>query len=344
MNRFPTDSPADLRLPSDVLVGSPARQLLARLAVGLAIIVFVAALTWFGRDGYNDTSDGRVDLLDAFYYATVSVSTTGYGDVVPVSDESRLVTTLVVTPARITFLILLVGTSIELITAATRRRVRRASWRRRLNDHIVICGFGVKGRAALESLHQQGVAGDRVVIVDSSAAACDAAARLGNVAVVGDMTRNAVLIEAGVARASRVIVVPSTDDTAVLTVLTVRALNGAASIVASAREEENAPLLRQSGANVVLTSAGSIGRMLGIASSSQHAVAFIEDLLEVGSGFDIAEREVGPGEAGPLRERALPHELVLTIYRDGAIVATAPGGDEVVEVGDQVVSLTRSEV
>jgi len=42
-------------------------------------------------------------------------ATTGYGDVVPVSDGARLTTTLVFTPVRILFLILLVGTTVELL-------------------------------------------------------------------------------------------------------------------------------------------------------------------------------------------------------------------------------------
>jgi voltage-gated potassium channel len=46
----------------------------------------------------------------------VSVTTTGYGDITPVTDAARLATILIVTPARILFLLLLLGTTIELLT------------------------------------------------------------------------------------------------------------------------------------------------------------------------------------------------------------------------------------
>ena len=93
----------------------PLRTILTRVAIALGLIVIVAILAYVGRDGYTDPDDGDVSLLDAFYYSTVSITTTGYGDVRPVSDSARLVTTLVVTPLRVLFLILLVGTTLEIL-------------------------------------------------------------------------------------------------------------------------------------------------------------------------------------------------------------------------------------
>jgi voltage-gated potassium channel len=63
-----------------------------------------------------------VGLLDAFYCSTVSVTTTGYGDVIPVTERARLLTTLLVTPARILFRIILVGTTLEVLAERTRAR------------------------------------------------------------------------------------------------------------------------------------------------------------------------------------------------------------------------------
>ena len=70
-----------------------------------------------------------ISLLDAFYYSTVSITTTGYGDVRPVTDEARLVTMVLVTPARVLFLILLVGTTLEILAERSRVAYRIARWR-----------------------------------------------------------------------------------------------------------------------------------------------------------------------------------------------------------------------
>ena len=85
-----------VRLPTSTQ--RPLRAIGVRVLIALALLFLVALVAYLGRDGYRDSADGSVGLLDAVYYATVSITTTGYGDIVPVSDSARLVTTVVVTP------------------------------------------------------------------------------------------------------------------------------------------------------------------------------------------------------------------------------------------------------
>ena len=61
-------------------------------------MALVGAVAWLGRSGYRDSAGGSIGVLDAVYYATVSITTTGYGDIVPVTDGARLATILLVTP------------------------------------------------------------------------------------------------------------------------------------------------------------------------------------------------------------------------------------------------------
>ncbi len=133
-------------------VTSPLAVLGRRLLIAMGLMSFVALVSYLGRAGYRDSAGGEVGLLDAVYYATVSITTTGYGDIVPVSTEARLVTTLLVTPARILFLILLVGTTVEFLAEDARERLRIRRWRASLNDHTIVCGFGTKGRSAIDAL------------------------------------------------------------------------------------------------------------------------------------------------------------------------------------------------
>jgi voltage-gated potassium channel len=122
-------------LPGDR--GSPVRKLAQRLAIAIALLVFVAALAYADRGGYADSDGNGLSLLDSFYYATVTVTTTGYGDVTPQSESARLVTTLLVTPTRVLFLILLVGTTLELLAERTRYAFRLNRWRTVLSGHTV---------------------------------------------------------------------------------------------------------------------------------------------------------------------------------------------------------------
>ena len=319
---------------------NPLGQLGWRLLIGLVLLLITAVGTYVERDGYNDSADGTVDLLDAIYYSTVSITTTGYGDVVPVSDSARLFTTIIVTPARMLFLVLLVGTSVELITMASRSIIREGTWRRRVKDHIVICGFGVKGRAAYESLIEQGEVGDRVVVIDPNEEELANAARLGCVGIHGDASSNELLQAACVARAKVVIVTPHRDDAAVLITLSVRNLNPHVRIVAAARELENAPLLRSSGADVVLSTSGATGRMMGMAAVAPHYVQVVEELLEVGNGLDLVERSVDAAASGPLKVHRRDGELVIAVFRDNELIARNPTGEFEVLAGDDVVSVT----
>ena len=277
------------------------RNILVRIGIALGLILFVALLTYTGRDGYVDPEDDDVSLLDAFYYSTVSITTTGYGDVRPVSDQARLLTTILVTPARVLFLILLVGTTLEILAQRSRHAYRRSRWKRTLNDHIIICGFGVKGRSALRTLLDKGVERDEIVVIDDSREAREHAKAAGLTVICGTAASTEVLRQAGIGEARSIIVAVNRDDTAVLVTLTARELNPKATIVAAVREEENVHLLRQSGATSVITSADAAGRLLGFAVQQPEITEVLEDLMRVGQGLDIAEYEVGEDEAGPIR-------------------------------------------
>jgi voltage-gated potassium channel len=316
----------------------PLRTIGERLALAVGLVVLVAVLAYIGRDGYIDPEDDSVSLLDAFYYSTVTITTTGYGDIRPVSDGARLVTTLVVTPARILFLILLVGTTLEVLTERTRAAYRLSRWRRTLKDHVIICGFGTKGRAAAATLLGHGYTPEQLVVVDENPSARTKATSMGLSAVAGSATTQHALQDAGIRDAAAVVVAVDRDDAAVLATLTARELNPDATVVGAVREDENAHLLHESGANSVITSSSSAGRLLGLATTTPDVAEVIEDLLSVGAGLDIAERPVEESEVGPLAQLRMRNPVV-AVARDGRLLrfddpeaAELRAGDRLLEI------------
>jgi voltage-gated potassium channel len=316
----------------------PVRTISERLGLAVGLVVLVALLAYFGRDGYVDPEDDSISLLDAFYYSTVTITTTGYGDIRPVSDGARLVTTVLVTPARILFLILLVGTTLEVLTERTRDALRLSRWRRTLKDHVIICGFGTKGRAAATTLIGHGYRPSQIVVVDESPAARERATSMGLSAVAGSATTQHALQDAGIADAAAVVVAVDRDDAAVLATLTARELNPRANVVGAVREDENAHLLHESGATAVITSSSSAGRLLGLATTTPDVAQVIEDLLSVGAGLDIVERPVTDAEVGLLDELRSRNPVV-AVSRGGELLrfddpraAQLEPGDSLVEV------------
>jgi voltage-gated potassium channel len=327
---------AEIRLPAS---RPGALQVLARrLAIAVGLVLLVAVVSYLGRSGYRDSAGGEIGALDALYYATVSITTTGYGDIVPVTDGARLTTTLVVTPARVLFLILLVGTTLELLAERTREALRQRLWRQRLKDHVIVCGYGTKGQHAVETLLGKGIERDRIVVIDSRREALERAESDGLAAIAGSASTTHTLRAAGVESARSVIVAPDRDDTAVLVTLTARELNPGATIASAVREGENAHLLRESGANSVITSSAAAGRMLGLATEAPRLVEVLEDLLAVGEGLDIVEREVGPDEVGA-RTSADPAELLVAVVRGSRLLRFDDPEARALQAGDRLLCL-----
>jgi voltage-gated potassium channel len=328
-----------VKLPRKV-VERPILQVGKRLAMALLVLIATALIVWIDRDGYNDNSDSAVDLLDAFYYATVTLSTTGYGDITPVSDAARITNIFVITPLRVLFLIILVGTTLEVLTERTRDEWRLNRWRATLRDHTVVVGFGTKGRSAIQTVCATGLKKEQVVIVDPSSKVIDAATAEGYAGVVGDATRSDVLVRAEVRKARQIIIATQRDDTAVLVTLTARQLNRAAKIVAAVREEENAPLLRQSGADAVITSASAAGRLLGLSVLSPAAGMVMEDLIQHGSGLDIVERPVIKAEVGKGPRET--DDLVVSVVRGHRVLGYDDPAVGTLELTDRLITIVRA--
>ena len=113
----------------------------------------------------------------------MTLSTTGYGDITPATSDARLVNVVIITPARVLFLIILVGTTLEVLTDQYRNSLRVTRWRQKLKDHVIVCGYGTKGRAAVSALLETGYDKSRIVVVESRELAVRQAAANGLVAV-----------------------------------------------------------------------------------------------------------------------------------------------------------------
>ena len=306
-----------VRLPA--IARSPFWELTRRLLLAVAILAFTVALVYFDRAGYRDNADPlhAVDLTDAVYYTTVTLSTTGYGDIAPYLPHSRLINAFVVTPLRIAFLVLLIGTTLEVLATQGREHFRVSRWRKSMDDHVVVIGYGTKGRSAVDTLVSNGVDKERIVVVDPSSTALGEAHADGLAVVTGDATRREVLRRAGVPQAKQVIITTDRDDSTVLATLNVRQLNPDTYVVAAVRESDNVQLVRQSGADSVVTSSDAVGRLLGLSSLSPTLGSVMEDLLTYGEGLEVAERDLLVPEVGK-QPQSLPDQ-VIAVVRDGTV-------------------------
>ncbi|GFG68685.1 potassium channel family protein [Mycolicibacter senuensis] len=330
--------------PSYALVGrmhmpqrqsSPGRTVYRRTAIAFAALLVSTLLVYLDRDGYQDVQGDRLSFLDCLYYSAVTLSTTGYGDITPVTEFSRMINVAIITPLRIAFLILLVGTTVEAFTENSRQAFRIQRWRRRVKDHTIVIGYGTKGKTAIAAMRGDDESPPKdIVVVDNDQAVLDQAEGKGLVTVRGDGTKSDVLRLASAQRAAAIVVATGRDDTAALVTLTAREIAPEATIVAAIREAENQHLLEQSGANSVVVSSETAGRLLGIATTTPSVVEMIEDLLTPDAGYAIAEREVEQQEVGGSAKHL--NEIVLAVVRDGQLLRLDAPELDAVEAGDRL--------
>jgi len=331
------DAPAvgTIELPTRTI--SPQTAVSTRMLVAVGLLALCTLIVYLGRDGYHDAAHPGQPLspLASVYYATVTMSTTGYGDIVPVSDTARLVNTVVITPLRVIFLVILVGTTLEVLTERTRRNWRNARWRSKMTGHAVVVGYGTKGRSVIATLRDSGIPAASIVVIDLAPAAVAEANAAGLAAVAGDATRRNVLAQAEVGRAAQVVIAVNRDDTAVLVALTARELNPGALIAAAVRERENEPLLRQSGADQVVVSSDAAGQLLGISTIRPSAARVMADLLNRGYGLDLTERAVRPDEVGRAARDAAG--AVIAVLRGERLLAADDPDAGRLQPGDQLI-------
>ena len=313
-----------------------------RVVAALVLVLLTVLVIFLDRDGYRDLNEDGLTLLDCFYYAVVSLSTTGYGHITPVTPDARLVNIVFITPARVLFLIILVGTTLEVLTDQYRKNIRVTRWRRKLKDHIIVCGYGTKGRAAVSALLETGYDKSRIVVVESRDEALRQAATAGLVAIEGNATRSAVLLEADVKNAKSVIIATDSDEASVLITLTVRQLTaGQVRIIAAVREQENAALLKQSGAHHVIVSSSTAGRLLGLTTTTPPLIDVVEDLLTPGQGMALAMRSAERSEVG--RNPRELQTLVVALIRRGKVLPLGGQQSITIDTGDMLIYIRDEE-
>lgn len=312
-----------------------------RVALALGLIGIALAVHWFDRDGLRDNVDGAISFVDVLYFTMITVTTVGYGDIVPVTPQARLFDTFVVTPIRLFVWLIFLGTAYDFLLRGVWEKWRMAAIQARLGDHIVVAGYGVSGQEAVRELCRRGAAPACVVAIDTNAERLRHAEDAGLAVIAADATRDATLEAAKVERARAVIVAAGRDDTSILIVLTARRLAPKVPISVVIRSEDNEALARQAGADTVINPASFAGLLLAASTHGSHIADYMADLAAVDGSVALRERPVAPEEVGrPLA--AITTGRGLRLYRAGTPHGFWDTASERLEPGDTIVEVVRN--
>ncbi|MBW6528526.1 potassium channel family protein [Sphingomonas sp. RHCKR7] len=321
---------------------TPATTLAIRGAAVLALVGVALGGHWIDRAGLRDNTDGVVSFLDVVYFTVITVTTVGYGDIVPVSDSARLFDTFIVTPIRIFVFLIFLGSAYSFMLRQGWERWRMGLIRHGLKDHIIVCGYGRSGSAAVGELLERGHPAEDIVVVDEDAARLRLAEERGVATVEGDATHNKVLEIAKVEFARSVIICPGRDDTAVLVILTCRRLAPDAAIAVSIAAIENELLARDAGASVIVNPVSFGGQLLAQCTNGPHVADYVTDLVTRGGRIELRERAVRPEEIG-CSPRDVVGCQILRIYRGSGSIEVARSLAERLREGDRVIELVEDD-
>jgi voltage-gated potassium channel len=304
------------------------------IALSLLLMVVVVGVAGFA---YLE----GLTTLDALYLTIATVTTVGYGDIVPQTTSGKLFAVgLILSGVGITLYVLIeIMESVlegRLSTALGIAKERRSV--AKVKNHKIICGGGRTGKVIVDEFIHEGL---DFVVVEHDLEVVRALRKKDVPVVEGDVTRDETLMEAGVERASGLVSTLPSDSDNLFLCITAKELNNNLEIVTRASSEEAAKRLHSVGVEKVVLLEEIGGRRLAKSLIKPAIVDFLDvvaktgatslETLNVEKGAKIADKKVKD-----LRIKEKIGATILAIVRAEKVIANIGPEDEIRE-GDTVV-------
>ena len=324
-----------LKQKSPLSVGA---QLAIRFGLLLGLLAVIILVHWIERDAFVDNVDGEMSFADVIYFTMISATTTGYGDIVPVTERARLFDALVVTPARIFFILILAGTAYSFVIKRSWDKWIMRRLQRTLEGHIVVAGFGTSGSEAVHELVARGEDPRKIVVIDQNTESLAKAERLGCIIMQADATRDETLEAVRIRQAATMIISAGRDDTSILICLTARHLCPDLPISLAVRAEDNEFPARAAGATTVINPVSFAGLLLAGSAHGAGISDYLADLASATGRVRLHEREIEAFEVGKsLKDVAVG--LGVRILREGKAIGFWEEGSKELMAGDKIIEI-----
>ena len=250
-------------------------------AVPISLFIF---LFLFGALGYRITEGW--DWGDCLWMVLITITTIGFGEVEVLTSAGRIITFLIIGGGLFVVQLTLqrfiqlseLGYFIRLEELRLRRLIRR------MENHVIICGYGRTGKEIAEQLRSEQIS---TIIIEIDHSRKSEAEEKGFNVLLADATMDESLLQAGVKNCRSLVVTLPSDAANLYVVLSAKALNNRCRLIARAANEEAAKKLKLAGANAVVSPYVAAGRTMAASALRPIAVDFI-DLL-AGSDCEIEE-------------------------------------------------------
>lgn len=310
--------------------------------IGTLIFILVIII---GTGGYIAIEGAG--FINALYMTVITITTVGFGEIFPLSQAGRLFTIgLVITGAG--SVAYTASHAIEfIIDGEIKRSLRRRKMDKKiakLRDHYIICGYGRMGNVIANKLKYKNI---DFVIVDKSPEIVDELNEKQHLYVIGDATKENILMNAGILDAKGLITVTNSDAENVYIVLTAKGFNKSLYVVSRSSSEEASVKMFWAGSDKTVSPYDIGGNSIADSILKPNVADFLE--LAMGTtDLNVEVDEIVISENSRLVSKKLKESnlrnngiIVIAIKRGAGGFEFNPGPDEVIKGGDILVALGR---
>ena len=312
-------------------------------------LVTLIALLIIGVSGYR-LLEG-LSFIDALYMTITTITTVGFGEVVPLSPAGRIFTIgLIIGGVSIAAYAL--GSAAQFVISGDWQIYLQERRRRRmlehLSDHVIVCGYGRVGKSVVHQLCAEKLA---FVVIENESALVQHLQELGHLALHGNAADENLLRAAGSDRARGLVACAGSDAENVYIVLTARGLHPALSIVARANYEESEAKLLRAGANRVMLPSNIAGRRM-VTMLMRPEVADYLDVISHASDLELLVEQVSVAANSELVNKSLVEVefgprwgITVLACTIGGNINMRPSANTLIEAGMRLIVLgTRDQL
>lgn len=301
-----------------------------RLWIGFLLVVGIIAFGSIGFHVIGEMHDLDWGWWDCVYMTVITVSTVGYGEVLPIQDVhgARVFTIFLILFGMgmlLYFASAVVALVVEFNVKEVFERRSRLKKMEALKEHIIVCGAGTTGIHVIEELHTTKT--PYIVIEASQERLEHISHQMGEefLYLVGDATEDDILLQAGIERAAGVVSALSSDKDNLFVTITARQLNSKIRIVSRSREMSASGKMKRAGADAVV-SPNFIGGLRMVSEMIRPEVTQFLDLMLRDKDKVLRVEEAHVPEGSPVVGRSLAETEIRKITQLLVIAARTPDG------------------
>ena len=293
-----------------------------RLWTAIGVLVLAVLV---GAVGYRLIE--HIPWFDAYYMSLVTLSTVGFGEVIPLSHAGRVFTSLLII-FNIGFFAYAISTITSILTDgdihAFFQDYRMMERIKKLQNHTIVCGFGRHSTEVCKELSKENLP---FVVIETDPAKIEQLQRDTNYLFLrGDATTDEFLLTAGIEKAASLVVTLPSDASNVFVVMSARQLNPTLKIISRLNDADDEMKLRRAGANHVVMPERIGGFYMATLINKPDLVEFFNLISNMGTSrvvfeeipveqlkSDFQKRSIGDG--GIQETTRLP--IIAVRYADG---------------------------